>query len=83
MTNILTKAKKRALDTALNTLSRKDTTEHNAPHLTCTEAEAFYNLLLEFGRKEEADQWLNSHAASDTSPNNLHFKRGEKVRATL
>lgn len=80
MTNILTNAKKRAVEKVLDTFSKWDTAADIAPDMTCDEAEAVHALLLEFGKHQEANQWLNAHAIADRDPDALHYRRGESVR---
>lgn len=80
MTNILTAPKLRAVKNVLDTFSKWDTAADIAPDMTCAEAEAVHALLLEFGKHQEARQWLNAHAIADRDPDSMHYKRGEAVR---
>ena len=83
MSNILTKAKQRAVERALDTFSKRDTATDIAPDFTCEEAESVHDLLLEFGRTKEAERWLNAHALGDRNPETMHYRRGEQLRAKL
>lgn len=83
MSNVLTRAKTSALNHVIDCLSKPDLTADIAPDLTCAEVETIYNLLLEWGRTNEANGWLNSHAIADRNPDALHYARGEALRAAI
>ena len=80
MSNMLTSAKRRAVEGVIQTFSKSDFAADVAGDFTCDEAEAVYSLLLEFGHAAEANAWLNAHALADKNPSAAHYRRGEAVR---